>query len=215
MTFNMDTSGAWIRPEVAERPRASSPRGEARRKLIIEAATRLLARNGSRGTSLGDIATAAGVSQTGLLHHFPSKEHLLHAVLDNRDAYENSLLWREGPDPGLEIFEVVSRVVGEWSEKPELVGLIAILVAENVGHDGVLKDRLTQKYHETVDRLAGTLASAQSNGDIRPDADPHLKAIEILAFLSGLEMAWLVDDQIPAHAAARAWAQAQVTALRT
>ena len=39
----------------------SSPRGDARKKRIIEVATSMLARNGSRGTTLGDIAAAAGV----------------------------------------------------------------------------------------------------------------------------------------------------------
>src|SRR5258708_24519175 len=41
----------------------SSPRGDARKKRIIEVATSMLARNGSRGTTLSDIAAAAGVSQ--------------------------------------------------------------------------------------------------------------------------------------------------------
>ena len=191
----------------------TSARGEARRARIIEVATSLLARNGSRGTSLNQIASAAGVSQTGLLHHFPTKEHLLHAVLDSRDEYENALLWRSGPDPGLGIFDVVADVVADWPKQPELVGLVAILVAENVGTDAALKDRLTSKYRETVARLELTLRSAQSRGEIRPDVDPHAKAIEILAFLSGLEMAWLVDNKIPAHEAAIGWAATQVHAL--
>jgi len=190
-----------------------SARGEARRARIIEVATSLLSRNGSRGTSLNQIASAAGVSQTGLLHHFPTKEHLLHAVLDSRDEYENALLWRNGPDPGLGVFDVVADVVGDWPEQPDLVGLVAILVAENVGREAALKDRLTSKYRETVARLEETLVSARSRGEIRADVDLHGKAIEILAFLSGLEMAWLVDNEIPAHETAIGWAAAQVQAL--
>ena len=190
-----------------------SARGEARRALILEVATSLLARNGSRGTSLNQIASAAGVSQTGLLHHFPTKEQLLHAVLDSRDEYENALLWRSGPDPGLGIFDVVADVVADWPRHPELVGLVAILVAENVGTDAVLKDRLTSKYRETVARLEETLVSARSRGEIRAEVDLHAKAIEILAFLSGLEMAWLVDSEVPAHQTALGWAAAQVAAI--
>lgn len=190
-----------------------SARGEARRARIIEVATSLLARNGSRGTSLNQIASAAGVSQTGLLHHFSTKEQLLHAVLDSRDEYENGLLWRGGPDPGLGIFDVVADVVADWPKRPQLVGLVAILVAENVGTDATLKDRLTAKYRETVARLEETLVSARSRGEIRADVDLHAKAIEILAFLSGLEMAWLIDSEIPAHATAIGWAAAQVKVL--
>src|SRR5438876_6355406 len=60
-------------------------KGEDRRQRILAVAQRLLARNGSRGTTLGQIAQEAGVSPAGLLHHFESKEQLLHAVLDARD----------------------------------------------------------------------------------------------------------------------------------
>lgn len=191
----------------------TSARGEARRARIIEVATSLLARNGSRGTSLSQIASAAGISQTGLLHHFSTKEQLLHAVLDSRDEYENALLWRGGPDPGIGIFDIVADVVADWPKRPELVGLVAILIAENVGTDATLKDRLTAKYRETVARLEETLVSARSRGEIRADIDLHAKAIEILAFLSGLEMAWLVDGEVPAHATVIGWAAAQVEAI--
>ena len=61
-------------------------KGEDRRQRILAAAQRLMTRNGSRGTSLGQIAREAGVTPAGLLHHFDSKEQLLQAVLDARDA---------------------------------------------------------------------------------------------------------------------------------
>jgi len=63
----------------------SSPRGDARKKRIIKVATSMLARNGSRGTTLSDIAAAAGVSQAGVVYNYGTKEELLHAVLDYRD----------------------------------------------------------------------------------------------------------------------------------
>lgn len=55
-----------------------------RRAEILAAATEAIASKGFRGTSLADIALVVGVSQPGLLHHFPSKEQLLLAVLEQR-----------------------------------------------------------------------------------------------------------------------------------
>lgn len=52
-------------------------------------AKRLLARNGGRGTTLGQIAQEAGVSPAALLHHFESKEQLLELELH---ATENNIL---------------------------------------------------------------------------------------------------------------------------
>jgi AcrR family transcriptional regulator len=196
------------RQETPQRTKTSA-RGEARRHQIIEVATRLLARNGSRGTSLQEIATASGVTQTGLLHHFPTKEHLLHAVLDYRDEFENSLIWRHGDDPGILVFDVIADVVSEWSSRPELVGLMAILVAENVGDEAMLHDRLRANYRRTLSQLSHTLEGAVDRREIVGPIDPDSKAVEILAFLSGLELAWLVDPTIRAEAVARAWADGQ------
>jgi len=49
---------------------------------------------------------------------------------------------------------------------------------------------------------------------MRADADPRLTATEILAFLSGLELAWLVSPDIPAAETASRWAANQVAQLR-
>ncbi|WP_181073340.1 TetR/AcrR family transcriptional regulator [Rathayibacter sp. AY1A3] len=52
---------------------------ERTRRAILDAAVALVGDRGS-GASLADIAAAAGVSKSGLLHHFSSREGLLAAV---------------------------------------------------------------------------------------------------------------------------------------
>jgi AcrR family transcriptional regulator len=210
-THRKETRLPDVGPAVAK---TASARGIARKERIVDVATRFLARNGARGTTLGEIAAEAGVSQAGLLYHFPTKEELLHAVLDRRDEFEDALLWSKGSDPGLQIFDIIAGIVRSWSDRPEIVGLVAVLVAENVGDDGPLRPRLASKYQLTVDRIASTLRAAQDRGEIWAETDTHLKSIEILAFLSGLEMAWLVSPEIPAAETAAEWARHQVMALR-
>jgi AcrR family transcriptional regulator len=194
-------------------PKRPSARGDARKKQLIDVATRMLARSGSRGTTLSDIAAAAGVSQAAVVYHFGTKEELLNAVLDHRDEFEDTQLWRQGPDPGLGIFEIISGIVGSWDANPAIVGLLAVLLAENVADDGLLRPRLRRNYQLTVDRIADTLHKAQDRGEMRPDADPRLTAIGILAFLSGLELAWLISPDIPAAETAAVWAANQITQL--
>ena len=195
---------------VSKRP---SSRGAARKKSIIEAATRMFARNGSRGTTLGEIAAEVGVSQAAVVYHFGTKEELLNAVLDNRDRFEDTQLWRDGPDPGLNIFWIVADIVRSWADQPEVVGLLAVLLAENVTDDGPLRPRLRGNYQLTVQRIADTLGKAVERGEMRADVDPRLKAAELLAFLSGLELAWIVSPDIPAAETASNWAAQQVAWL--
>ena len=191
-----------------------SAKGEARRELIVDAATRLVARNGSRGTNLAEIAAEAGVSQSGLLYHYPSKEVLLNAVLDRRDETEDEILWQDA-DAGLGILDVIADNVTRWASHSHTVGMHTVLVVENLGDDGVLHPRLASRYHLTVDRISSVLAAAQDRGEIRGDVDSRLKAIEIIAFINGLETAWLLDPEIPVAMTAKAWATQQRLALAT
>lgn len=67
------------------RTRDAELTGPVRRAEIISAAITLFAAHGYRGTSLAAVAQAAGISQSGLLHHFRSKEVLLTEVLAELD----------------------------------------------------------------------------------------------------------------------------------
>src|SRR3954471_9368047 len=68
----------------AARPRGSYAKGRARREAIRAAANELFAAQGFRGASLAAIAARVGLSEAGVLHHFPSKEHLLLELLELR-----------------------------------------------------------------------------------------------------------------------------------
>jgi AcrR family transcriptional regulator len=60
-------------------------KGLARRQEIMETASNLFRRTGYDGTSMREIAAECGISQTGLLHYFPSKQMLLLAIASQRD----------------------------------------------------------------------------------------------------------------------------------
>lgn len=189
-------------------PRGNTLKGEARREALIGTTMRLVSRNGSRGTSLAQIAEESGVSQAGLLYYFPTKEALLQAALDRRDSVENGLLWR-GDEMGLSVFDSIAHAVHDWSVRPEAVGMHTVLVAENVGQDGPLRPRLRKGYEDTVAHLTTILRRAQIRGEARPDFDPELKAVEIVAFINGLETAWLLNPTMRAAQVATQWAASQ------
>ncbi|MFB4311243.1 TetR/AcrR family transcriptional regulator [Actinomadura sp. GTD37] len=71
---------------MTENPPKTRMRASARRALITAAAVRIFASKGYHGTSLGEIAKAAGVARTVLYDHFPSKRVLLLAVMQEQNA---------------------------------------------------------------------------------------------------------------------------------
>ncbi|MEU5552578.1 TetR/AcrR family transcriptional regulator [Micromonospora sp. NPDC047793] len=58
---------------------------ERTRRAVLDAATPMILERGD-GITLAQVATAAGVSKSGLIHHFGSREQLVMAVVE--DAYE-------------------------------------------------------------------------------------------------------------------------------
>lgn len=181
------------RSETAARPYASLlAKGEDRKQRILEVAERLLARHGWRNTSLAQIAKEAGVSAAGLLHHFDSKEQLLNAVLDARDTDDDIHADRSG-----DLVTEICRVAERFDRAPELVGTFSVLLIENIAPDAPLHDRLLARQRAAVDIVAELIASGQRAGRYRTDFDPAIKAVEILAFVNGMETAWLLDPSIP------------------
>ena len=176
-----------------ERPYAALLAKGADRKLrIVAAAQRLLTRNGWRNTSLGQIARDAGITTAGLLHHFESKEQLLHAVLDARDMYDDVNSDTHGDVP-----EQVARVAQRFRRAPDLVGMFVILLIENLDPEAPLRERLLGRYRDALDLVAEALREGQLAGRYRADLNPRVKAVEILAFVYGMETSWLFDPTIP------------------
>ncbi len=82
------------------RPRV--PRGEARARLI-EAARSLVRHKGFAATSVDDLCAAAGVTKGAFFHHFPSKDALGVALIDDWTAMTGAMFaahpYNALPDP--------------------------------------------------------------------------------------------------------------------
>jgi AcrR family transcriptional regulator len=182
------------RERADQRPYASLlAKGEDRRQRILGVAERLLARNGWRSTSLAQIAKEAGVTPAGLLHHFESKEQLLNAVLDARDEDDAVHADYQSGD----LITELSRVPERFQRAPELVGTFTVLLVENISPDAPLHDRLHKRYRAAIDILTEIIERGQDEGKYRPDFDAARKAVEILAFINGMETLWLLDPSVP------------------
>jgi AcrR family transcriptional regulator len=167
-------------------------KGEDRKQRILDVAQRLVTRNGWRNTTLAQIAKEAGVSAAGLLHHFESKEQLLHAVVDARDVDDDTHADRSG-----DLFEQIAQAGDRVARAPELVGTYSVLLVENLMPDAPLHDRLLARQQAAVDIVAELIRSGQASGRYRDDFDPALKAVQIVSLVNGMEISWLLDPSIP------------------
>lgn len=168
-------------------------RGRVTRKAILDAACSLFARNGYRGTSLAAIGDAVGLTQQGVLHHFPSKERLLVAVIDAYDRDHQALrddIFRDG---GIASLRRLPEIIDAIFEDPEQMRMFAVLGAENLDPDSLAHDYFVGRHRRVRGWFEAALRAGQATGEIRDDLDVAATGSEMLAFQDGLITRCLLD----------------------
>ena len=182
-------------------------RGDARREQILYAAMMVFADHGYHRASLAGIAEQVGISQTGLLHHFPTKQRLLTAVLEARDRLDREWLAELDPDSrtGPRLLVNLLRLVDRNRRLGGLVQIYTALAGESVTDDHPARAWFTDRYGRvTASVEAGLLAGACS---LRPGVDCALLAREVVAVMDGLQLQWLLrPDEVDMVATFRDYA---------
>ncbi|WP_314096408.1 TetR/AcrR family transcriptional regulator [Microbacterium foliorum] len=170
--------------------------GRRRRTQIVADAMRLFSHGGYGDTSLSDIAKAVGVSKSTLLHHYPSKELLLRAVLAERDrAIQDGA---DGAPP--ERASDALRVLPEGAtvsalDEPGLIEVYAVLSCEAVPSAHPAHDYFAERFERAIDYFAELFRLAQRDGDLSAHRDPEHEAIWLIAMWDGLQYQWLYDRE--------------------
>lgn len=167
----------------------------ARRGEIVEVAIELIGRHGYVALSMTQVAHAAGISPTGLAHHFRTKEDLLAAVLAHRDALETPVQTDPDGSPFAALWGL-AEVARRNAERPELVRLFAAVsgAAGNPGHPA--HPWIREHYEAGIDTLGAALREEQARGRIRPEAPVERIVREAIALMDGYQLQWLLDPTV-------------------
>lgn len=180
--------------------------GRERRAQIIADATALFAREGYADTSLREIAARVGVSKSTLLHHYPSKEDLLGAVLDERDRQISTRPGATSTRAAEFLAGLPAGAARNAEHEPGLIEVYAVLSCEALPTDHPAHAYFTRRFTWALDHFAAVLRAAQADGDLPAHRDPEREAIRLVALWDGLQYQWLYDrdavdvaDQLAAH----------------
>jgi AcrR family transcriptional regulator len=181
----------------AKEPQRRRPqaRGEARREAILDAAVRLFARHGFRGTGILGLAKEVGITHAGVLHHFGSKERLLLAVVDRRDREQAGLIEHLGRLRGLESLRAIELIAEDTVDDPLHARLFTVLIAENLHPDDPLNGYFRNRYALLREFVAHAVRSGQEDGELKPGSDPEAVAGQVMAFVAGMQVQWLLDPE--------------------
>ncbi|MFF6782659.1 TetR family transcriptional regulator [Streptomyces sp. NPDC012510] len=160
-------------------------RSVERRAEIVRAALEVIAERGYRGASLAAVAERVGLTQQGLLHHFPTKEALLVAVLEERDQWDAVPVteWR---------VDLLASLVEYNAMRPGIIQTFSALLGESVTEGHPAGGYFTERYGRVRASMAATLRAAY--GDRLPGGlTPERAAPLLVAVMDGLQYQWLLD----------------------
>lgn len=171
-------------------------RGLARQQQILEAAFRLFATRGYRSTTLAMVAGAVGLTEAGVLHHFPSKEALLHAVLAARDSPAPDVEARAAhAGSALESLRQLPLFAQVLVDNPLLARFDIVVGGESIAERGPALRHFADRRRLIREKLDTVLLAGVDAGEIRSDLDISATAAQIVAFMDGIQMQWLLDGE--------------------
>jgi len=153
-------------------------RHHSKRDELTTAALRLFAEKGIRGTSVRDIADAAGVTEGALYRHFPGKGPLAQSLFAEcaRMLYEHlDAAVSEAEDPAAQLCGLVRGFLGFAETRPEAYEYVMARHHESVGE--LPPDQPLPK-----DVFVRVIAQGVEAGQFRP-LDPHLGAAMMIGLL--------------------------------
>jgi AcrR family transcriptional regulator len=165
-------------------------KGRIRREDIITTAVAVYAEAGYHGSSLREIARRVGITHAGLLYYFPTKESLLAAVLERRDAQDTEREHLAVP-PGREALAHLVALAEYNVRHPGIVDVYARLAAEAVAADHPAHDYFERHYRMARDSVVASLRVLAARGELRAGVDPGFAGLNLVALMDGLQVQWL------------------------
>jgi TetR/AcrR family transcriptional regulator, fatty acid metabolism regulator protein len=175
--------------------RAASSRAKAtdKRRLILDAAVRVFARQGFHACRVSDIADEAGVAYGLVYHYFASKDEVLdtlflerwHVMLELiREVDANAIPVRD------KLRAIASFIIDSYQHDPDLMKVIIVEVtraANSFGntHIGTIR--------EAYDLIGGMIVEAQDEGVFKAEIEPRFAAMAFYGAIEQLLTGWIFD----------------------
>jgi TetR/AcrR family fatty acid metabolism transcriptional regulator len=179
--------------------RAPAPRAKApdKRRLILDAAVRVFARQGFHACRVSDIADEAGVAYGLVYHYFASKDEVLDTLFLERWNVMLELI-REvdaASSPEGEAIPVrdklqaiASFIIDSYQHDPDLMKVIIVEVtraANSFGNTHIATIR------EAYDLIGGMIAKAQAEGVFKQEIEARFAAMAFYGAIEQLLTGWI------------------------
>src|SRR5947209_8901785 len=148
-----------------------------KRRLILDAAVRVFARQGFHTCRVSDIADEAGVAYGLVYHYFSSKEEILDTLfLERWDIMLEAIAEADAAhqEPRQKLYAIAAFIVESYRHDPELMKVIIVEVTRAANTFG--RTHL-EKIRDAYAQIAGIVERAQQSGACRTEITPDLAAL--------------------------------------
>jgi len=148
---------------------------ERNRRRLLDAATAVFCERGL-DVGVGEIAERAGVGRGTLFRNFPSKEHLIAAIVVERmhESVQRGRAALEAPDPGEALFGLIDQAVGIQQTDRALF--------DALDDEWLANDEIRAAHSELMGVLEALVQRAQEAGAVRSD----VSAVDVIVMVKGV-----------------------------
>lgn len=163
-------------------------KGELTKERILSEATQLFHEKGFGATSINDILSATGLKKGSLYFHFPSKEEIALAVLNQAKEEFNRVMDSDltGTTPGHCLSNYFETVYTNHSktnfQKGCFFGNTALEIKENQATYSPIVESIFTAW---ITGLENVIRAAQEKGQMRDDIEAKILAHHVIATIEG------------------------------
>ncbi len=164
-----------------------------KRRLILDAAVRVFARQGFHTCRVSDIADEAGVAYGLVYHYFASKEQMLDTLfLDRWDVMLAAIAETDASDrpPREKLRAVASFIIDSYRRDPDVMKVIIVEVTRAANTFG--RTHLA-KIRDAYDSIARIVAAGQRAGDFGDAITPEFAAQAFYGSVEQVLTGWIFD----------------------
>ncbi|MEA2444771.1 MAG: TetR/AcrR family transcriptional regulator, fatty acid metabolism regulator protein [Thermoleophilales bacterium] len=166
--------------------------GVDKRRLILDAAVRVFARQGFHACRVSDVADEAGVAYGLVYHYFDSKEEILNTLFRERWQIMLDAIVEidSGNDTGArdKLYLVASFIIDSYHHEPDLMKVIIVEVTRAANSFG--REHL-EKIREAYDLIARIVEQARQDGSFKADISAEFAAMCFYGAIEQLLSAWI------------------------
>jgi AcrR family transcriptional regulator len=165
-----------------------------KRRVILDAAVRVFARQGFHTCRVSDIADEAGVAYGLVYHYFTSKDQILDTLFLERWALMLRAIAEADASeraPRDKLGAIAGFIVESYRHDPELMKVIIVEVTRAANTFG--RTHLAQ-IRKAYEQIGAIVTRAQSDGVFRSEITPEFAALAFYGLIEQVLTGWIFDD---------------------